>query len=667
MTEPGATTTNFAADSAHIGVQAGIVHGGVHVYTPAPDASPREKFEAGVRLLEGGAPRRAWRLIHEAVMAEYLTDEVRFYWLLALLSGRSWHELPEDETVALRYAPSLLHPEGEDPWADGVRLIRRLLNSAQKPDADVRVLMKDLDALGDPQHAALVRHLELFLDRRIQDEMWLRALAVAKRDQKAYERVNRVWKFFEPDPAAPRVRPARPRLVTATTWILAVGAAVVLAAAALHIGYLLARAGRLPGLIAYSVSIIGGLVGAPNGAEWRFRVLRRQAKESEYRPSLQHRGGSAPEGGFARKVDTRYEYYFNKYVPDGVDRNVWLSQTAGIRKHMRDELVEIYRESRISAEAIFWLIRYQVGRVEVRFQNGTLWDYRRELVTPVETKVRAVFGATALAGGGICAVYGAVVASPLNAARSTVFLLLAGWIAARAWLHIIIEHRRAAADKSEERQVLEDREEAFERWQEKLADKPEDAEMAAWLDCDRKVLLDEVLRHYRLSMSNVIAHACVEAPGDSTKRARVLNGPWRYTKYRLLLFLLTSDGVRQLSVELNFERGTFHERKRTNYRYEAVAAVHVSQGDNDRRTFQLALVNGLEIDVEVIGAGMEALQPEEDPGTVSEVTLDAAGMYHTLHVLEGIAAEGKQWISRERRRGEARTKNFTAAMRSPEP
>ncbi|WP_433212960.1 hypothetical protein [Microtetraspora malaysiensis] len=115
--------------------------------------------------------------------------------------------------------------------------------------------------------------------------------------------------------------------------------------------------------------------------------------------------------------------------------------------------------------------------------------------------------------------------------------------------------------------------------------------------------------------------------------------------------------MRQLTVILDFERDTFHFHQRANYRFEAIAAVRVRQADNDERTFELALVNGQEIRVRV-SPEAEEIQQGENPGAVSDVMLDAAGLHHTLHVLEGIAAEGKEWILQERRRGQDRTRNL---------
>jgi hypothetical protein len=93
MTPPDGTGMNFATDSAHIDIQAGIVHGDVYYYTTPPDPTPREKFKAGMRYLEGLMPGQAWQLINDAVISGYRTNQVCFYWLLALLSGRTRHEL----------------------------------------------------------------------------------------------------------------------------------------------------------------------------------------------------------------------------------------------------------------------------------------------------------------------------------------------------------------------------------------------------------------------------------------------------------------------------------------------------------------------------------------------------------------------------------------------
>lgn len=649
MTDPYTAATNHAGDHAHVDVQATTVHGGVHYYTLSAEASSEERFQIGVRLLDGGMPGKARQLMQEAVVDGHRGNEACFRLQLALVSGRTRREMPPDDARTLRHASSLCEVAGGDAWADGVKTIERLLDAARLPDADLRPLLKDLDGLGEPQRSMILRHMELFLEGPLQNEMWKRSLESAKQNLMVNDRTGRVWKFFEPEPVGPRLRYPRPPDTPMSSLLQAVSATATLAAAVFYIGYLLARELQVVAVLMYLLSIGGGYFAARGGLEWRFRLGRRRAKDAEYAPPRARRS-SAPSGGFARKVDQRFDRYFAKYVPRNASRSAWLDGTAGIRRSIRDEIVEVYREQRTGVEPIAWLIRYRVGEVRKQWEDGTLWDYRRELAIPPPTKVVTTLGLAACVVGACQAIVTATQAAPLGATLSTAIALVAGCAAIRAWLRIVLERRRHAADEAEVAQMLAACEAAFQRWREKLADEPSDLEMASWLDCDRKVLLDEALRHYGLSMSDLIAHAFIEAPGTPNRRARLKHGPWRYTRYRLHLFLLTADGIRQFQADLNFKKGTFRGYERTNYRYEAVAAVRVHQAERDERKFELALINGAKIEVEVLTAGTEELLVDETPGVVAEVTLDSAGLNHTLHVLEGVAAEGKRWITQEHRR-----------------
>ncbi|GAA2865841.1 hypothetical protein ABT362_59300 [Nonomuraea rubra] len=673
MTEPGHRVENVATDS-HIGVQAGTVHN-LNVYERDPRDSPETTFRKGVSFLKGRMPGPARRLINDA-MVGYTTNEVYFYWLLAMVSRRTRHELTKDETGQLRDRHATMQLRGEDPWREGVRIIDRLLESAGKAEDDIRVVVKDLDALREPQRSLILEHLELYLDGPIEDHLWHRALSQAKADQMAERREDRIWKFFHPLPARPLLRePQRPD-TPATCWARAAVSTVVLIAATANLGYLILQSGRALLMAAYVLGLAGASVGVRDTARWRHRVVRRRAKDREYRVrrtenervGVGRRTKKAPKrktkvqrGNFAKKAEHRIDHYFAKYVPPGMDRDQWDAETEGIRRSLRDELTEVYGETRVGVEKIAWLIRHRAGKAATRRRKGTLWSYRRELATPFGTKARATLGLLILAGAGGWAAVGIVPIEPLPAIGTILLLLIAGWFCARTWLRIVLERRRYAADRAENLSAYQGDLEALARWRARLEDKPDDEEMAAWLDCDRKVLLEEALRHYRLTMSGVIAHAFIEAPARGSERARLRGGPWRYKKYQLLVFLVTEEGVRQFTVTLDFLKGTFHDRQRLNYRFEAVASVSVKQSDDGGRDFQLALVNGNEISVEV-NSGVEELQQGERPGAVSEVSLDAAGLPHTLHVLEAIAAEGKKWVDQR----ELRTGNLSAALDDPE-
>jgi hypothetical protein len=174
--------------------------------------------------------------------------------------------------------------------------------------------------------------------------------------------------------------------------------------------------------------------------------------------------------------------------------------------------------------------------------------------------------------------------------------------------------------------------------------------MAAWLECDRTALLGQAIDHYKLARSQVLTHAFLEEPGTGARRTRATNGPMRYSKYKIVVFLLTSDGVRQLTADLSLVAITLRHLERISYRYDAVASAHVSltshapEGLRIQQRFKLTLINGDPISAIVADLDPEDFQQGEDADSLANATLDAASVANTLHVLEGIAAEGKSWL-----------------------
>jgi hypothetical protein len=662
MNAPGITTTNIAKDSANVALQAGVavVHEFNQIYQVLPDATPQEKYEVGVRHLDNGMPKRARELIDDAVTNGYLNSEVRFHQLLALLSGRTLQQLSNEDFARLEAARECPTFHADDEWADGIKMIDSLLGNIAASNDDHPIGLAELDKLGELQSRKIPRHLEMFLKGPLEDQAWRRAINEAREGQKIPDRTERTWKFFEPEPEGPRrLRPA-PITTTVGVRIRAAVTTAVFASAAGYLGLLLVQRGHVWAILAYLASVLGGYIWALNGVEWRFGNERLRAKNREYRTPRQRQ--APPSGGFASQVDRLFHRYFGKYVPDGVDRATWLAETAGLRRSIRDEVVNAYRDSTVEADAIAWLIRYRVGAVKQRWQRDTLWDYQRRFRTPVLTKLAVVFGIGVVVVAGARALVDAVPVSPLRASISTLLVLVSGWIAAIDWLGIVVQRRRYADELDEKDRLFVDCQAAYQRWVDKLADTPSDSEMAAWLDCDRMMLMSEALQHYKLLPSNMIAHAFIEAPASSCDRARVLNGPWRFSRYQLLVFLLTTDGVRQLAVELDFHNVSFHDRRRTNYRFDAVASVHVTEGGHNERTFELALVSGQPLEIPVTGSGEEKLGKGEVPGTVADLTVDAAGLRNTLHILEGIAAEGKDWIGHEDQRSGERIRRLKRAV-----
>ncbi|XVV09795.1 hypothetical protein ACQP2X_33765 [Actinoplanes sp. CA-131856] len=661
MTGPHVTTTNTAADSSTVGVQAGIaVVRELNFYQVLPEDPPERRYEVGVLYLEGRMPQRARELINEAVALGYVSSEVRFHQLLALLSGRTLQQLSNDDFARLEDARSCPTVKADDNWTAGIKMIDRLLANIEASDTDHAIDLAELDTLGKEQSRKITKHLEMFLTGPLEDQAWRRLIREAADGQLARDREQRTWKFFEPIPVGPRRTFPDPPKTTAGVWVRAVTAGVLFAVVAGYIGVLVVMSGHVPAIVAYVLAVAGGYLWAVNGAEWRHRNERLNAKERELRSPRQRR--RPPAGGFASRVDRMFRGYFGRYVPNDVDRGTWLAETAGIRRSIRDEVVNAYRDTKVDADAIAWLIRYRVGVVKKQWRQDTLWDHRRRFRTPFSTKAAVVLGVSVLVLAAIRALVSAIPMSPLYASLAVPVLVMTGAVAANDWLAIITERRRYECEREEKELLYLGSYAAFCRWKEKLADAPTDSEMAAWLECDRMLLMRDALQHYKLVPSNMIVHAFIEAPARGCDQARVVKGPWRYSRYQMLVFLLTPDGVRQMAVELDFHHATFHNRERTNYRFDAVASVHVTEGDHKERTFELALVSGQPLEIPVSGVGEEKLGIGEAPGTAADLTVDAAGLQNTLHVLEGIAAEGKDWVAHEDQRSGERIRRLRQAV-----
>lgn len=659
MTTP--TATNVAEGNAHVDVQAGVVHGDINFYRLSTNPDPQEQFAFALKYLDARVRDQARTLIEEAIVGGYDTTEVQFYRLIALLSGRTLRQLaPEELDRLASISASLPHLHDHDEWAAGLKVIIRLLAPVSAAETDL--VVKEIDVLNHRQRDEIYGHLETLLEGAIQDEMWRRSVALAESQRTAEDRFNRVWKFFHPAPAQPRTLPVQPAAIPLRDWLRAGVGVVLFTLAVVQLIVLVVASGTLEPLLGLLAGLIGLAAFCVGGADRYYRGARLRAKEAEIRPPRQRRR-EAPAGGFARKVDRLFDRCFGRYVPQGTDRVYWLKQTAGIRRHLRDEVVELYREQRIEADRVAWLVRHLVGVVRSQWERDTLTAYRHHLRVPARTKSLHIGGMAVLAAGSLWAIPALVISAPLS---GMVWLLLAAVsavAAVRSSFRIIAEQRRVVDDQAERDEKDQARWAAYRQWCRKLSDKPSDTEMAAWLESDRKVLVDRAMRQYRLRPSHVIAHTFIEAPAPSCKKARYPQGPWRYSRYRLLLFLLTDDGVRQVNIDLDFETGASGTTQRLNYRFDAVAAVRIEGIAARQQTFELTLFNGEPISIRVSEPDNETLQHDENAAKIAELSLDAAGLSHTLHVLEGVAAEGKEWVKHRRRRADERLADLAGAIR----
>lgn len=681
MTTTNALPLNVANDDAHVGVQAqtayvdAITLSGDVRLTVEHGATPETKYEVGKNHLNSRNPIEARKLIWDAMMgSDHVNSEMLFHWLVAMLSGRTVREFSKDEMGQLKRYRHWCTGAGGDPWSDGARLIYRLLGSVlpslatdAKPGtakADMSRIEEEFRTLQEEQRDMLRPHLELFLTGPRKDAVWQQELELARSGQFAGGRLERAWMFFQQVPAEVLIPSPRPAWITNGDRLAMRASTAVFAAVTGYLGWELLWHGAVAGLLGYVIALTGGIVAAAASLELRSLDQRRRLKDEQFRapdPAVSRLTGDK----LADRVDALFKRYFKKYAPDDEERRRWESATTAQRLFDRNEIIEMCRASGVTANRVAWLIRYRVCQLNRCWQEGTLRTYRQAPRPRPGTVTAFRTGVAVSALGGIWAVV-ALRAYPLANVTGAVVVLISAACAWHCWLRVSLEHNRYAADLAERHQRQAEIDEVLARWRRRLDRRPTDYEMASWLECDRTILLGKALDHFHVPRSRLIAHAFLEEPAVAARRMRFDGGPLRYAKYQILVFLLADDGVRQVRATLDFTTGTLVVRERRSYRYDAIVAVRVKRERHGRHTFELRLTSGDPVTVRVRDAHAEEAPPDDDaappegpdekedaeehPGredAEDTTPLDAASVASALHVLEGIAAEGRSWL-RER-------------------
>jgi hypothetical protein len=642
MSEPDAPGPAKFENVAHnVGIQGSVVHES-NVYFVHPDAEPSQKYAVGVRYLDDGVPTDARSLISDAIAHGHETAEVRFHWMLAMLSKRSLRDLTSQEHDQLDRVSHHLEKYANDVWKHALATMFALLD--QLRDGDCSSALQQVRELLPEQRDKILRHLDLVLTGGAKESLWAETREMAERQRTSGDRLGRVWAYFHPVPIGPRARPPVDDSTVPGDRLRAIAWSCL---AVLAFGYIGWTAVRVTPVLVLGCAfvVVAVSIGARCAFEWRYRSERLAAKEREFAGGDGDSGDRTGEPGFASQISSAFEHYFSKYLPTGMERGRWRAITAGIRRSLRDEVVEIYRESRVEADRVSWLVRHLASDIRSRWEDGRLFDHRTVYRTPATTKVWCLISALVggLALGWIF--YVAVQADAWLTAIAGLVMAAAARTAARNWYWVVSEGRRAAEDREDYERRLEARRVAYERWKEKLdSTRPSEGEMERWLACDKTMLLDRALRHYGLAWRDVITHAFLPSPAKSYKRARVRRGPWRYSKYDVRLFLITRDGVREVSTELDFEHVLLGNQERTNFRFDAVSSVHVVESGTSSCTLELTLFNGPSRNIRVVDAELRDTESGVGEENSAQTSLDSAGFAHTLHILEGIAAEGKNWI-----------------------
>lgn len=649
MNDGGSVTHHAAAYDSIVGIQAEVVHNS-NVSIVHQDALPQEKYKVGVRFLEDGVPSRARDMISDAIAHGHDTAEVRFHWVLAMLSARAYHDLSTEEIQRLHQASGRTGDYAEGEWKDALRVVFELLAMLTVADGEAGRVLERLRALSPGRRDQILHHLDLVLTGGLKDSLWAENRERAEKARFGKDRVQRVWAYFEPDPIGPRALPPRPSTAAAARAALPVRAGLfVVATAFLWISALVADPAAA--LVELPVALGAGLTAAHFGQRWWYR--ERQLTAENRHAHIPHARDPASTGdGFTNRVRHSFDHYFSVRVPHGFSPHEWLGHTVHIRNGLVAEIALLYRESRISVDRVNWLIRHLAEDARDRHDKGTLFDQHHRNRTTVVTKALCVAALVAL-GITTLALLGTVL-SGVDESQTMLLVILAvagavwsGRAAASSWLEARGEERRLDEESKEYRERMAARQAAYQDWKSFLdATRPSELEMETWLTCDKTLFVDEALRHYQLTWRDLITHTILMTPARPYKRGRTKGGPWRYSRYSFRLFLVTQDGVREISTEFDFTDAKRENEQRSNYRFDALSSVQVTERTHIGYDLELVLTNGPARNIRVKDADSHQLAPDENAQEIAEIDLNAAGFIHTFRLLEGIAADGKGWIER---------------------
>ncbi|WP_413810558.1 hypothetical protein [Streptomyces sp. OE57] len=646
MNDGSGVTHNSAFDSV-VGIQGGVVHNPtISIHS---DASPQDKYKAGVRCLEDGVPSRARDMISDAIVNGHDNAEVRFHWVLAMLSARAYHDLSTEEIQRLRRASRLVRTYAEGEWKDALRVAFELLAMLSTANDETGRVLERLRALSPRRRDAILHHFDLVLTGGLKDSLWAENCERAEKARFGNDRAQRVWAYFEPDPIAARALPPRPSTAAAAKAALPVRAGLFVVVTA-FLWILALVADPVEAIIELLVALGAGLTAAHFGHRWWYQAHQLKAKNRLFH--IPQTGDPTATGdGFTNRVRHSFDHYFSTRVPHGFAPYVWLDYTVHIRNSLVAEIALLYRESRISVDRVNWLIRYLAEDARDRYNKGTLFDQRHQNKTPAGAQALCVvalitLGITTLALLGTVASGGGS-SQVLLAILAVVGSVWSGRAAASSWLEARGEEHRLAEETQEYQERLAARQVAYRNWKSFLDTmRPSELEMETWLTCDKTLLVDEALRHYRLAWRDLITHTILMTPARPYNRARAKGGPWRYSRYSFRIFLVTQDGVREISKEFDFTDAKRGKEQRSNYRFDALSSVQVTERSEVGYDLELILNNGPARNIRVKDADTHQIAPDENAQETAEIDLNSGGFIHTFRLLEGIAAEGKGWIER---------------------
>ncbi|AOS63775.1 hypothetical protein [Actinoalloteichus hymeniacidonis] len=663
---------NEARDGSTVAQQIGVVYGtAVHnenVYHLEPGARPERRHEVARNFLVGGTPRPAEQILADLLREGEVTTERMYHYFLAVVSDRSFHDIKAEHVDLVSVARKTIALLGRDEWSDAFEVIWEFLTYArmrmQGEEEDNAAVLDAFKALPDARQEEIHLHLQMILssaDQAVLDATRAGRIAV---ERFSGDRTARAWKFFEPDPAPPRLSMPQATVLERGTWTRAV-AGVLLLATALWSAVIGATGVGLA--VSLPLLAVGIQLALRHGIVRRAGQAWKQARQSEVTPGPPEEAvspGHWVPTAFVKDIHRMVDERFSQARPH--QAGDWPRYIGGFREHLKRRLVAQYGNARVDASEIDWLINWHARRVASGWSAQELFRFPMPH-EPRSTRLSALGIGLACLAIAILALNGALVAA--------VIIGLGGGLAVEAITHLAGLRRADALLLSDAKALFEQEQAAYEQRCQELADRPTDAEMARWLALDKIYLRNDAMRRAKLGEQDLVTHV-VMTEGAQGARARVLNGPPRFARYIVQIFLLTRNGVREARVDLEFLSGKASDERRNLFRYEALASASVTEkgsrvtevlGNVTRpveslrsRTFRLTLVNGDAITV----VAENFRKPEDDvienDSDLFSAALQSSGIDTALPILEAVAAEGSHWIARDEERRVRWSRDWTS-------
>jgi len=710
MNHHGYINNTVDGDDNHV-TQVGVVNGGAvfhgdsTVYQVTQADPPQRKFEVARNHLAGNSPRIAESLLGECVRAGFVNTEVAYLYALATLSERSLNQLGPDEFEHVRTALTIAERCPHDGWWTAIGVIGDLLRCVTEQEtsreADPQTLALVLDEFGNldrGRQEEITRHLDMIIGGAIQDQLDHFTAAAVEQARVSDDRAGRAWKFFQPTPTEPVLsEPYFTAQPSSRTWMRLVGGTFGLLLAALMSG----------SVATVAVTLVLAAAGAAV-AWFGGRALAAQTRRDrlEFELGAGERSGDDDPGTlgsplFRRRIWGAIVRRRGREQPVAKKRRKqWQDDLARPAVSLFDRMVRTYgqpppaddeadspvrqRESEVDARTLNWLVYAQMREWSRQWEAGELFSFRKVTTGQIRDTAAAV-GAGLF---GILAVYWVFLSLSGVSGAIGLGLLAAAGAAVGTWGWAeLLGGRTALSDERADCQAQLDWELAeFRKWQAKLADQPSDAEMARWLDFDKGHLKTEAMRHADLTNRDIVGHVVLTEGLPRARRARVIYGPPRYSAYRVLVFLLTDNGVWEFRVDLDFTDGSVHNQETSSFRYESLVRVRVAEVGvkfaNERRQVIVITNNELPVvtdprqqvvlsralwlsltnqdDIQLVLENFDGLRDEqsEKESELAELALGASGAASAVRILQSVAGEGRDWIARQRQRRDRRLREW---------